>query len=111
MRFDPTKDTRLEIGLIRVQPGEEYSEEGFECDGHFVAPDKVANMPVFEIGNASNPVHADKKAIIRLHYQEGMKKIHALRLFVAEAAGKPMAQYSTDHGSSWRKMQLLMIKP
>ena len=74
LRFDPTKDTRLEIGLIRVQPGEEYSEEGFECDGHFVAPDKVANMPVFEIGNASNPVHADKKAIIRLHYQEGMKK-------------------------------------
>ena len=74
LTFDTTKDTRLEIGLIRVQPGEEYTEEGFECDGHFVAPDKVANMPVFEIGSASNPVHANKKAIIRLHYQEGMKK-------------------------------------
>ncbi|NBY02047.1 MAG: hypothetical protein EBQ87_08720 [Planctomycetes bacterium] len=74
LAFDTTKDTLLEIGLIRVQPGDEYSEEGFECDGHFVAPDKVSNMPVFEIGNVSNPVHADKKAIIRLHYQEGMKK-------------------------------------
>ena len=61
LTFDTTKDTRLEIGLIRVQPGEEYSEDGFECDGHFVAPDKVADMPVFEIGSASNPVQADKK--------------------------------------------------
>lgn len=74
LRFDPTKNTRLEIGLIRVQPGDEYSEEGFDCDGHFVAQDKVVDMPLLEIGNANNPVHADKKAIIRLHYQEGMKK-------------------------------------
>jgi hypothetical protein len=74
LRFDPTKNTRLEIGLIRVQPGDEYSEEGFDCDGHFVAQDKVVDMPLLEIGNANNPVHADKKAIIRLHFQEGMKK-------------------------------------
>lgn len=74
LRFDPTKNTRLEIGLIRVQPGDEYSEEGFDCDGHFVAQDKVVDMPLLEIGNANNPVQADKKAIIRLHYQEGMKK-------------------------------------
>src|SRR5262245_23820489 len=34
LSFAPDKDTRLEVGLIKVQAGDEYSEEGFECDGH-----------------------------------------------------------------------------
>lgn len=72
--FDTTRDTRLEIGLIRIQPGDEYSEEGFECDGHLVDLEKSPGMPVLEIGTAANPIQGDKKAIIRLHYQEGMKK-------------------------------------
>src|SRR5262249_47036304 len=34
LSFAPDKNTRLNVGLIRIQPGKEYSEEGFECDGH-----------------------------------------------------------------------------
>ena len=74
LRFDPAKNTLLEIGLIRIQPGNEYSEEGFECDAHFASNGNPMEMPVFEVGSSSNPINADKKAVIRLHYQEGMKK-------------------------------------
>ena len=32
LEFDPGKDTELNTGLIKIQPGDEYSEEGFDCD-------------------------------------------------------------------------------
>src|SRR5438105_10468008 len=32
LAFDPNKDTLLNVGLIKIQPGDEYSEEGFDCD-------------------------------------------------------------------------------
>ena len=38
LTFARDKTTRLDVGLIKVQPGEEYSEEGFDCDGHFGKP-------------------------------------------------------------------------
>ena len=34
LAFAPDKDTVLDVGLIKIQPGEEYSEDGFDCDGH-----------------------------------------------------------------------------
>jgi len=74
LTFDPTKDTKLEIGLIRIQAGDEYSEEGFECDAHIATPEKGAKLPILEVGSTAIPIPANKKAVIRLHYQEGMKK-------------------------------------
>src|SRR5262245_29479159 len=32
LRFANDKDTRLDVGLIRIQPGDEFDEEGFDCD-------------------------------------------------------------------------------
>src|SRR4051812_31666790 len=34
LSFDPTKDTKLTVGLIKIQPGEVISEDGFDCDAH-----------------------------------------------------------------------------
>src|SRR5206468_1010603 len=34
LRFDPERDTRLVAGLIKVQPGDDASEDGFDCDAH-----------------------------------------------------------------------------
>ena len=39
LRFPSDKDTRLDVGLIKIQPGEDASEDGFDCDAH------VAEMP------------------------------------------------------------------
>src|SRR5262245_53465181 len=34
LRFATKQDTRLEVGLITIQPGDEASEDGFDCDAH-----------------------------------------------------------------------------
>src|SRR5947209_6058556 len=38
LRFPPDKDTRLNVGLIKIQPGDDASEEGFDCDAHAQEP-------------------------------------------------------------------------
>src|SRR5207253_8087797 len=37
LSFARDRDTLLNTGLVRIAPGEEYSEEGFECDAHLPA--------------------------------------------------------------------------
>ncbi len=34
LRFDPDRDTRLVVGLIKIQAGDDASENGFDCDAH-----------------------------------------------------------------------------
>ena len=34
LTFAPDRDTRLDVGLIKIQPGEDASEDGFDCDAH-----------------------------------------------------------------------------
>jgi hypothetical protein len=73
LAFDPDKDTRLEVGLLKVQRGDEYSEDGFDCDGHFLDGDSAGERATLEIGTPDRPVAAGRTAVIRLHYIPGMK--------------------------------------
>ena len=34
LRFAPDRDTRLDVGLIKIQAGDDASENGFDCDAH-----------------------------------------------------------------------------
>src|SRR5262249_35057646 len=34
LTFARDRDTRLDVGLIKIQPGDDASENGFECDAH-----------------------------------------------------------------------------
>ncbi len=74
LSFDPTRDTKLVVGLLKIQPGEMVSDEGFECDAHVADPDPAKPQPALEIGTLDKPIPADKKAIIRLSYFEGTNK-------------------------------------
>jgi len=74
LSFDPTKTTKLDVGLIKVQAGDEYSEEGFDCDGHIEAAKPGTSKPRLEVGTQDAPIDSDKSATIRLHYVEGMNK-------------------------------------
>ncbi|UUO08914.1 G8 domain-containing protein [Blastopirellula sp. J2-11] len=77
LKFAPDRDTRLEVGLIRIEANEQYSEAGFDCQH---APDeaghdhdvKPASRAALEIGTSEAPLSAEYKATIRLHYLEGM---------------------------------------
>ncbi len=72
LTFAPDRDTRLDVGLIRIQAGEDASEEGFDCDAHLTAPDQP--RPALEVGSPERPIDAKHSATIRLVYFDGMDK-------------------------------------
>ena len=52
-RFAADKDTVLNVGLIKVQAGDEYSEEGFDCD--HATPESKGTRPAFLVGTPETP--------------------------------------------------------
>jgi len=56
LSFAADRDTRLDVGLIKIQPGEEYSEEGFDCDAHQGPPDPAKPRPALEVGSPDRPI-------------------------------------------------------
>jgi hypothetical protein len=74
LSFATDTDTVLNVGLLKIQPGETYSEEGFDCDGHAVKSEGFTQMPALVVGTMDAPVAAGKTATIRLHHVEGMSK-------------------------------------
>lgn len=74
LSFATDKDTRLDVGLIKIQASAEYSEEGFECEAHLAAVDPTKPRPALEVGTPETPVPAKFKALIRLVYFDGMNK-------------------------------------
>lgn len=74
LTFSTDRDTRLDVGLILIQPGETYSESGFDCDAHVEAPKPGVDRPALEVGTQATPLPQKHTALIRLHYIEGMDK-------------------------------------
>ena len=72
LTFAPDRDTVLTVGLIKIQPGNEYSEDGFDCD-HATSL-LLMRSPELIVGTFETPIAAGKTALIRLHYVEGMNK-------------------------------------
>ncbi len=42
LTFAADRDTRLNVGLIKIQAGDNASENGFDCDAHLKAPDPAS---------------------------------------------------------------------
>jgi hypothetical protein len=74
LTFAADRDTRLDAGLIKVQSGDEASENGFDCDAHL--PDFTPGQPrpALEVGTPDRPIPAGRHALIRLVYFEGMDR-------------------------------------
>ena len=49
------KDTRLDVGLISIQTGDQASEEGFDCDAHLDEPDPNVPRPPWRSARLSFP--------------------------------------------------------
>lgn len=71
--FATDRDTVLNVGLVTIQAGDRYVEDGFDCD-HAPPPDPSKPTPEFVVGTPDQPVAAGKSAVIRLHYVAGMDK-------------------------------------
>ncbi len=95
LAFSREKNTRLEVGLLRVTPGASCSEDGFDC--HDDAPlEKGDTVPALEIGTREAPIPANVKAVIRLRHFEGMN-VETLPAIVAcggrwDIHGAPVAR-------------------
>jgi len=74
LTFAPDRDTRLDVGLIKVQAGDNASENGFDCEAHLKEPDPTSPRPALEVGTPDRPIDAKHAALIRLVAVEGLDK-------------------------------------
>src|SRR5262249_28957228 len=76
LTFAHDRDTRLDVGLIKIQPGDEATEDGFDCDAHFAesTPGTAKLLAALQVGTPDQPVDAKHSALIRLVYFEGANK-------------------------------------
>src|SRR5262249_30907907 len=72
--FPAARDTELNVGLIKIQPGDDAGENGFDCDAPLGAVDPKQPKPALEIGSQDKPLDAKFTALIRLHHVEGLDK-------------------------------------
>src|SRR5262249_52169504 len=56
LSFARDRDTRLDVGLIKIQPGEDCTEEGFDCDAHVGPPGPARPRAALEVGTPERPI-------------------------------------------------------
>jgi hypothetical protein len=74
LSFARDRDTRLDVGLLKIQPGDDAGENGFDCDAHVPALDPAAPKPALEVGTPEQPIPVGRTALIRLTYVEGLDR-------------------------------------
>jgi hypothetical protein len=74
LTFAHDRDTWLDVSLIKIQPGDDASENGFDCDAHAPELGPGEPKPVLAVGAPNEPIPAPFTATIRLRYFEGMDK-------------------------------------
>jgi hypothetical protein len=74
LTFAADRDTRLDVGLIKIQAGDNASENGFDCEAHLKEPDAGQPRPALEVGTPDRPIGAKHTALIRLVAIDGMDR-------------------------------------
>ncbi len=109
LAFDPTADTELNVGLLKIQRHERTDEDGFDTPGHDAdaKPKAAAAQPGFTaaclccdgkpallVGTPEQPV--TKSAVIRLHHLDGMDRENCPAVVCAggrmDFHGRPMSR-------------------
>jgi hypothetical protein len=73
LTFARDRDTLLCVGLVKVQPGDDASENGFDCDAHVPTVEPGQARPALEVGTAETPI-TGHTAVIRLTHVAGLDK-------------------------------------
>jgi hypothetical protein len=74
LTFARDRDTRLDVGLIKVHRGDHATEDGFDCGVALAPSDPAAPRATLEVGRPGEPVDPKHQALIRLVYFEGTDK-------------------------------------
>ncbi len=112
LTFARDRNTRLDVGLIKIQPGDDASEDGFDCEAHALKPDLTKPRPALEVGTQSQPIPAKYTATIRLHYVEGLdKETSPRRYLLRRANGSPRRTARQYLGRNSRTTRSQMKRP
>jgi len=101
LSFAHDKDTRLNVGVLKIEAADNYSEEGFDCEAHVMVGDKTKPQATLEVGTPSQPIMAGKKALIRLVYIEGMNKDSCPAIV---CCGGRMDMHGTPMNRTWVRL-------
>ncbi|MBC7818267.1 MAG: G8 domain-containing protein, partial [Planctomycetaceae bacterium] len=74
LTFAADKDTRLDVGVLKIEAGDEPTEGGFDCDAHIEDLPAGAVRPALLVGTPEKPIGAKHTALIRLMPFEGQDK-------------------------------------
>jgi hypothetical protein len=74
LSFAHDRDTRLDVGLIKIQAGEDCTEDGSACEAHSGPPAAGKPRAVLEVGTPEKPILAGRTALIRLVYLDGLDR-------------------------------------
>lgn len=74
LTFDRKQDTRLDVGLIKIQAGDDAGEDGFDCDAHLPDGPTSGPRPTLAVGTPERPIAAGRTALIRLVDCDGVDK-------------------------------------
>jgi hypothetical protein len=107
LTFARDRSTRLAVGLLKVQPGDEATEDGFACDAHSApVADPHAPRPALEVGTPEAPIPAGVTATIRLAHFPGTDRETLPALVCCggrmELHGAPMSRTWLKLGASTR---------
>src|SRR5260370_24409933 len=64
LTFASDRDTQLNVGLIKIQPGDDASEDGFDCDAHVPELKPGQERPALLVGTPEQPIAAKHSALI-----------------------------------------------
>src|SRR4051812_285379 len=101
LTFATDRDTRLDVGLVKVQPGDDASEDGFDCDAHAPEVEPGQPRPTLEVGTPARPVPANHTALIRLTYLGGMDRESCPALV---CCGGRLDLHGAPLGHTWVKL-------
>jgi hypothetical protein len=74
LTFAADQDTRLDVGVLKIEAGDEPSEGGFDCDAHIEELPAGKVRPALLVGTPEKPIEAKHTALIRLVPFEGQDK-------------------------------------
>jgi hypothetical protein len=101
LAFATDQDTQLNVGLLKIEAGDEPTDEGFDCSMHFDEPAAGTERPALEVGSAQRPIAAGHTALIRLVAVEGQDKQSCPAIVCC--AGR-MDFHGARLGRSWLKL-------
>lgn len=74
LNFATDKNTRLNVGLLKIEATDSVAEEGFDCDDHAESLTPGQARPALLVGTPDKPIAAPARALIRLTYVAGQDR-------------------------------------